>query len=148
VSIFTVPDCGGGGGGPPGPPGASTYFWRFTVDDGVPNGGGRYLRLGEGVFSSQAGAMLTGDGELNGISFVADAADGSRDYDLEILSDPAGAPVVLATLPISGVQRNRVRGLAVSIVGLTEVGARLVRTSGSGPSSFNRVVVTVEVSIS
>jgi hypothetical protein len=156
LTIFTVPDTGGGGvPGPSGPTGATgpedaRYYLRFTHGGGVPIAGTQYLRLGVGVFSSESGDLLTADGTLIGISVTVNAADVTRDYDVEVLSDPAGlagGPTVLGTLALSGVRQARRRDLAVAVGGLLDLGVRLVRTAGAGASTFTEIIVVVEAKI-
>lgn len=161
VTIFTVPKYGGGAGpaGPSGPTGAAgasaaRYFLRYTWGGStvVPSGGTRFLRLGQGVFSSETADLLTADGTIRGVSITVDQVDASRDFEVRVISDPSGAggtgPTTEGTLalPVSTL-RSRRRDLAAVVSGLLDLGVSIVRTSGAGGSSFNEAVVIVEVSI-
>ena len=157
--VFFVPPQAGsvGPAGPTGPTGASgaadaRYFLRYTTDSGVPIGGTQYLRLGVGVFSSQDGDLMTADGQVRGIAVAVDLIDPIQPFAVQVLSDPSGAggtgPTVIATLNLpASTLRVRNRALAVPVVGLLDLGVRLVRLAGAAPSAFQEIVVLVEVSI-
>jgi len=158
VVYFVPPQAGSvgatGSPGPTGPPGSgdARYYLRYTHGGGVPDGGVQYLRLGVGVFSSENGDLMTADGQIRGITVTVNALDGSRSYDVEVLSDPSGVggtgPTVEATLALpTNTLRARDRSLAIPVVGLLDLGVRLVRTAGAGASTFGEIVVIVEVSI-
>jgi hypothetical protein len=125
---------------------------RYTHGGGVPASGTQYLRLGVGVFSSENGELITADGQIRGIAISVDQIDGVQAYTAQVLSDPSGGggtgPTVEASLvlPISTL-RVRDRTLAVPVVGLLDLGVRLVRNAGAAASVFGEIVVTVEVSI-
>jgi hypothetical protein len=125
---------------------------RYTHSNGVSGGGTQYLRLGQAVFSSETGDLITADGQIRGVSVTVDQVDASRDYEVRVLTDPSGAggtgPTVVATLALpTSTLRARDRTLTVAVSGLLDLGVQLVRTSGGGPSTFNEIVVLVEVSI-
>ena len=79
MTIFTVPASGGGGLSPPAGP--TSGFFRYTTGGGVGPGGTQYLQLGNAVFSSEAGDLLTADGTLIGISFALDSEDFMASYE-------------------------------------------------------------------
>jgi len=133
------------------PAGADVRFAvQFHHDAGVPSFGTRYLRYGEGVHTSQAGFRMTADGQLRGITVQVNTTS-TNDYDIEILRDPAGragGPFVLGTLALPAGSLFAVdRSLAVAVTTAMEIGARVVRSSGSGVSSFTALVVKTEWSI-
>jgi hypothetical protein len=106
------------------------------------------MMIGEKVYSSEVGIRLPAAATLRGITFSADAADASRNYDVEILSDPAGTPAVLGSaLAITNETDDARRDLSAAIGGAVLIGARITRTSGSGKSSFDDAVVLAEISI-
>lgn len=152
MTIFTVPNYSGGVGppGPPGPPGAAgaASYLTYGSAQPVPGSGILYLQADGGVITSTTGCVVPADSTLIGISIAVNTLP-VNSYNVEILSDPSGVggtgPTVLATLPLVGVLRNRTRALAIPITGLLDIGARLVRTAGAGPSVFNRTVVIAEV---
>jgi len=120
--------------------------FRYTHHQGVPGGGTRYLRTGQSVPCSNAGDRLIADIRITGISVRTDISDGSRDYDVEIVTSPSGTPAVIATLALpSGSNSEGTSSLSVFVSAPTEIGARLVRTSGGGSSSFNSINVNVQV---
>jgi len=127
-------------------PSKNRYFLRYTASNSVPGGGTLYLSAG-GVTTSSAGELLTTASTLIGIAVSVGTA-ATKDYDVEIVSDPAGSPSVLGTLALtSGNTTNSRRDLSASIGSSTLVGARMVRTSGGGASVFSNIIVEVEVSI-
>ncbi len=155
MPIFTVPEFGGGGGGggPPGPPGDTRYYFRYSFGNGgVPANGTRFLRLAQAVFASETGDLLTDDGAIRGISVTINEIDAARAYEVRALSDPSGAggtgPTTEATLalPVSTLRARR-RDLNVPISGLLDLGVSVVRTAGAGGSTFDEIVVILEVSI-
>ena len=152
VSNGTLTDSGGGvatlvsgGGG-----GANRYMIQFFSDQNVPGGAGlRYLKVGQGVPSSVVGFRLPAAAILRGITIYTDAVDAIRTFDIEAVKDPSGVPVVLGTalaLP-TGVDNASRRDLAGAIAISDEIGVRIVRTSGAGPSSFSSFTVVLEVEI-
>jgi hypothetical protein len=83
---------------------------------------------------------------ITGISVRVDAIDVARNYNVDVISSPSGAPISLQTLALNGVIFNRVSGLNVPIgVAGTEFGVRLVRTGGAGNSVFTNIVVVVRM---
>jgi hypothetical protein len=83
---------------------------------------------------------------ITGISIRVDTIDASRAYQVQVVTDPDGAVASVATLalPVS-TQSARTVALSVAIAAGTSWGVRIVRTSGSGASSFNDLAVLVEV---
>jgi hypothetical protein len=129
-------------------PQSNRYFLKFSINGGVGAGGTQYMLIGEKTFSSEVGIRLPAAATLIGITYSADAADASRDYDVEVLSDPAGSPAVLGSaLAISNVTAASRRDLSASIGATVLIGVRLTRTTGAGNSSFTDAVVLVEIEI-
>lgn len=125
--------------------GSPTYSLVFTVDGGVTSQGTRYLRTGEGVFCSSAGINIQPAKTLSRITVQVNAVDASRAYDVQVISNSSSAsPTVLATLslPTSSLEADS-GALAVAVAASTELGVRLVRSSGSGASTFKQVNVLV-----
>ena len=143
----------GAGGWTVGPQDISDnrYLIQLTHHNGVPAGGTRYLRVGQNIVTSSAGFHLPKDSTLRSITLQVNVVDNLRSYNIEVLKDPAGrlgAPVVLATLPLAtGSLNNIANTLAVNVVAADELGARIVRATGTGRSSFRRIVVITEWSI-
>ena len=122
------------------------YFLRYTRPTGVPVGGTQYLDLGPSVVSSSIGERLPFAATLKGLTISLNVVDVTRDYSLQLLSDPAGAFAVLATLTVPAGTLDKVdRTYAVAIPSGTKIGARLIRTSGAGASTFEEVDVLVEI---
>ena len=118
---------------------------RYTYDAGVPLTGTRYLRLGQGVFSSSCGDRIPMDTTLSYISTEVDATDSSRSYTVEILSNPAGTPSVLASQVLAVGLRGDSTQVSVGILSGTEIGARMVLSTGYGVSTFNSIVVNIDL---
>jgi hypothetical protein len=120
----------------------------FNINGGVGAGGTQYMLVGEKTFSSEVGIRLPAAATLRGITYSADAADASRNYDVEVLSDPAGSPALLGSaLSITNETDDARRDLSAAISAGTLIGVRIRRTAGAGNSSFTDAVVLVEVSI-
>lgn len=117
---------------------------RYTHDAGAPSGGTRYLRIGQGVLSSECGDRIPVASTLTTVTIEVSVIDASRAYNLEIISDPTGAPDVLTTLNLPINTRGvTATGLSVAILANTEIGARLVRSAGAGSSTFNAVIANI-----
>jgi len=140
-----------GATGPTGPTGpvVSHFMFTFGHDKGVPGGGGvQYLFASNKVNSNQVGHLLTAAGTLLGISVSVDELDAARSYDVEVISDPAGSPAILGTLNLAtSTLTNSRRDLAVAIGAAVTWGVRITLASGSGDSTFKKLLVNVEVTI-
>jgi len=134
--VLTADGLGGYTASPPGGGGSSSFAMPFSHDAGVPAGGTRYLRYGQNVISSSTGFRLTAAGTLRGIAIAVQLPSATNTYVIEVLKDPAaklGVPVVLATLVLGiAAVGAQVTSLAVPVPITTEVGVRIVRTSGAG----------------
>lgn len=142
----------GAGGWTVGPQSASSSPSKFltvmTHSNGVPNAGTRYLRIGQNLTTSVAGFHLTSNAKLNVITVQVNTVDNARSYNIEILKDPAGrlgAPVVLGTLSLpTGTLSGSTSITGTTLTPSDEIGARIVRASGAGSSTFRRIVVITE----
>jgi hypothetical protein len=108
------------------------------------------MQVGASVFSSEVGIRMPAAATLRGITYSADDVPGStRTYDVEVISDPAGTPAVLGSaLGVgTGISAASRRDLSAAIGATTLIGVRLNRTAGTGKSTFNDVVVLVELEI-
>jgi len=118
---------------------------RYTHDSGIPASGTRYLRTGQSILCSSAGDRLINDVRMIGMSIRTNATDAVRDYDVEFIRDPSGSPVVLATLPLpSGSKSEGDNTFDAAVLATDEIGVRMVRTSGTGASTFNQINVNVQ----
>jgi hypothetical protein len=120
----------------------------WTRNTKVPGGGILFLDNGT-VNCAVAGVTTATAMSITAITVRVGTADVDRNYNVDVISSPSsGAPVSLQTLSLNGVISNFISGLSVA-VGLagTEVGVRLVRTSGAGSSAFDNIVVTVRFKI-
>ena len=129
--------------------GTNTRFLRYTYNSKIGPGGEQYLSIGDNLLCSEVGERLTADSTLIGISFSTDAADATRVYEVEVVSDPAGSPALIGSgLTINNATNDARRDLSTSITAATTlIGARVRRTSGSGQSTFSKITVLVELSI-
>ena len=119
----------------------------FTFDKDVKDGTTvQYLDIGKGVNCFDVGLPLVAAATLIGIAVSVDVADASRNFDVEVVKDPAGTPAVLGSaLALSNVTRNSRRDLVAAIAATDMLGVRLTRTSGTGKSSFKKTIVVVEI---
>jgi len=102
----------------------------------------------DGVVGSTAGIIIPRACTLTGGSIKVNAADASRAFDMEILKDSSGTPTVLATIALAVSATSAYSSsLSVAIAAGDEIGIRIVRTSGSGPSTFNSEVVSAELTV-
>jgi hypothetical protein len=95
---------------------------------------------------SAVGYDLMRQATLRGISIRVNAIDASRAYQVDVVSNPDGVPAIIGslTLPVS-TQSARTTALAPAATAAgTSIGVRIVRTAGSGQSTFNKITVLVE----
>jgi len=118
----------------------------FTHDSGVPGGGTRYLRTGQGIVCSSAGIRIDPASTIAIVTIRVDVSDGSRNYDVEVISTPSGSPSVLATLSFASGNVSAGGTFSAAVSSGTELGVRVIRTSGSGASTFNFINVLVLLS--
>ena len=117
--------------------------YRYSNNNGIPNGGTRYLRTGQGVRCSAVGDILPFDYTLKAVTIAVNESDGSNDYSVEVLSDPAGSPIILASFSLPSGTRILNVPFAVPISEGSEIGIRMVRTAGGGSSDFDEANVTI-----
>lgn len=119
---------------------------EFSTDGGVPNGGTRYLDR-VGIACTSVPVLLPAAATLIGLTIVVDSADGARTYEAEVVSDPAGAPVLIgsALTLATGTTSNSRRDLSATIGAGVLWGVRARRSAGTGPSSFSNLRIEVEV---
>ena len=143
-----------GDSGPTGPTGeqgdtgpqVNKVWLQFGRSGKVTGGGTIYLRWPDAVACSAAGFDAMRACTLKGISCRVDTADGSRNYNIEVVKDPDGVPALLGSaLALNGVASNRRTDLNAAIAAGDSVGVRVVRSSGSGSSSFSSIVVLIEL---
>lgn len=117
---------------------------RYNHNLGVPSVGTRYLYAGVGTLSSNCGDRIPVASTLSTITVEVDVIDASRTFTIEIISDPTATPVVIdsLTLPLSS-RGATTTALTANIAADTEIGARIVRATGTGGSSFNHIVVNI-----
>lgn len=115
----------------------------MTLEGKVNGGGASYLTHDGQIFHSAVPIILANDYELQQVSIAVNTSDGSRDYVIRVY-DISGAPSLVATILTlsSGSDSDSATGLTVSLPS-GEYGFTIERTSGSGSSSFNKVVVSV-----
>ena len=119
-----------------------TYL-EFSGNQRVPSNGTRYLRVGN-VFTSQAGYEIFEAVTLTAISIRVNTSDATNDYDLEILSPSSASQTVIATLSFPSGTTATSTTVSIAISAGSELGARLVRTAGSGNSDFVTYTVLVK----
>lgn len=128
-------------------PMAKTLLLEFSVSAGVPGSGTRYLDRA-GVAVSSVPIRLPADATVIGMTVLVDAVDGSRAYDVQVVSDPGGADTSVAgaslALPLSTTEVSS-RALSGTIAAATKWGILMTRTSGAGASTFADVRVELEV---
>lgn len=116
----------------------------FTKTIRVPAGGTHYLDS-DGVCCMVAGPIMMTGMTLIGISAKVDVADGARNYNVEVVTDPSGVPALQGTLPFNNVVSNYRADLNVALALGSELGVRVVKVSGIGRSNFKEMVVAVRL---
>ena len=113
------------------------YFLGFKLPAQVPLSSSVFCEY-QSVATDSAGVIIPLATNLIAISVSVDAAvAASTSYDVEILSDPAGSPSVIASLSLDATERTDFRrDLSVAISAGTELGARFTQTTGSAGSLF------------
>jgi hypothetical protein len=101
------------------------------------------LRTGQGILTSICGDRIPRDSTLSYITIEVDSTEASNTYNVEILSSPTNSPSVLSTLLLPASVRGDSTTVSVGISANTEVGARVVRNTGAGASTFNYISVNM-----
>jgi hypothetical protein len=82
---------------------------------------------------------------ITGIAYRADAADAARQYDVEVGTDPDGVFASKESLAINNVTNARKTNGTGTLSAGDSWGVRMIRTGGSGVSSFKDITVLVEL---
>lgn len=128
--------------------GPNPVWLQWGSDEQVPAGGELYLEGPVSLRCSDVGHDVVCDSALCGISFRADAEDGVQTYDIEVIQDPDGTPIVLGTLPIPlSTKSARLVNFDAEIPCGSSLGVRIKRTSGSVASVFTKFTVLVWLTI-
>lgn len=118
---------------------------EFSTLLGVPGAGTRFLDRA-GVACTTAPVLLPDAVVLKGMSVIVNVADAARNFSVDVVTDPAGVPVVVGSLSLTATNTsNRRRDLSAVISAGALWGVRVVRTSGAGASTFADIRVEVEV---
>jgi hypothetical protein len=123
------------------------YFVTLGHGGGVPPAVGvRFLKVLESTNTGDVGFCLTSAATLVGLTLAVDNAHPTNTYRLEMLSDPTGkqgsGPTVIGFLDLAAtVRKDSRRDLSVLVALGAELGARLRRTGGSGPSTPLKQIV-------
>jgi len=122
------------------------YLLSFSLPAGI-DAGGTVNCEHQGVNTSVAGIVIPFATSLIAITVSVDTAvKVAHAYDIEIVSNPAGKPVVLATLSLQPQKRTHFqRNLSVAVEAGTELGARITQTSGTLASAFSTGLVSIEL---
>lgn len=105
----------------------------------VPNAGTLFLKAGE-VATSAVPVVMAADAQLSAIAVAIDRID-SNDYTVEVLVNGS----VVAGALLSAGQTKVVSGTVVPLLQGDEVAARIVRSSGSGRSTFRNALVNLQL---
>ena len=122
------------------------YFLSFNLPGQVGIGGTVFCEH-QNVDTSSAGVIIPLASNLIAISVSVDTAVAAATDDaIEVLSDPAGAPSVLASISLdTGERTDFRRDLSVAVIAGTELGVRFVQTTGAAPSLFVTGIVNIEL---
>jgi len=114
------------------------FACHFNARIKVPAAGILYLRNG-GAATSAAPFVAMQTFEIVSISLRVDKIDLSRDYD--VVAYINGTPTILLTLSAS--LSNSLTGLTVNIPNGASLAIALVKSSGSGSSTFRKIAATI-----
>lgn len=121
---------------------------RWTGSAGVPTTGSVFLQPGPNVIASTSGESFSIDTQLERISITVDTAETTKQYTVQVGTDPTGSFTPFATLVLPATSRIAFSAsdIGVSLSAGVEYGVRLLRTSGGGSSTFQDSVVALEFS--
>lgn len=123
--------------------GAKAGKWiNFGTASGVPSTGTRFLETAGDVVGSSAPLRMLRAGSLSGASIQVNVVDASRAYKLSVQKN--GTEVHLLSLPTSTLGNSTV-AFTVTYAANDLIRCAMVRTSGSGSSTFQDVAVLLEV---
>jgi hypothetical protein len=120
-------------------PAVSPSSFQFGVNAQVPAGGSIQL---EGPGTTTTGFVLSNKGIIVGGSIGVSNSPSANDYNLEIRVNG----VTVATVALVAGQVKAFANLSVAVVAGDVVTAFMVRTSGSGGSTFNNQQAIVQIS--
>ncbi len=119
--------------------------YQFSHFIRVPVQGTLYLFYGLAATSSVP-LNIDQDVCLRGVSIAVDTADPGNDYLVEILAKTTGAYGVVNTLELPAGEPDAEKlSLVEELAAGTGIGMRIVRTSGSGKSTFRNLTVSLEM---
>lgn len=136
IGIGTLIGGGGGGGAS-----AGVRAHHFTLKNFVQGANAEYLFVGD-VSSLEAPHIVFTSGTMLGASISVDTSDAGSDYDIEVLKN--GSVVETFTLSATNTKTSN-KTFTASVVDLDEIAIRIVRSSGTGNSSFKRATVTLHI---
>lgn len=124
------------------------YFISFTLPAQVGIGATVDCEH-QGVVTSTSGFIVPFAANLIAITISVDtAAQAAHTYDIEIVRDPTGTPVVVGTLTLDPGERTDFRrDLSVAIAAGVELGARVIQTAGTLASVFSTGIIVAELEL-
>lgn len=127
-------------------------FHRWTSDVQILGAvAGQDCRPGQNITAATVGETFTTGKTLCGIAVMVDVAEAlPNTFDVQILRDPSGARVLMASLTIPSDGATRIasrRDLAVALALGQDYGVVITRTAGANNSAFTDVVIDVEFSL-
>jgi hypothetical protein len=125
------------------------FHVRWTGSTSVIGAGVLYLSPGENVNAATCGETFEFTTAIRAISITVDSVDVTRSYRVELGTTPTTTftPITGANLALPSGSRIATRAdLNIALAVNTEYGVRLVRTAGTGASTFRDCVVDIEFS--
>jgi len=123
------------------------YLFSFKIPAQVGIGGTVDCEHG-GVVTTSAGLVIPLGTNLIAITVSVDVAvQAAHTYDIEIVRDPTGAPVVIGTLELDSADGRKTfrRDLSVGLAAGVELGARITQTAGTLASAFSEGLIGIEL---
>lgn len=103
-----------------------------------------YLFIGK-CRCSAAGWTALSNGTIKGISARSSVSDPSRVYEIRFVRGPGNTNTTIATLEFNNTTYASRRDLNAAFTKDWELGVVVVLTTGNGNSSFDNLVVAVEI---